>query len=64
MIAKEFAHYRVHGRIGQGGMGEVYVADDLALNRKVALKFLLPGGAPEPQRFRGCGRGEPPAPAP
>ena len=44
MIARDFAHYRVHGRIGQGGMGEVYLADDLALNRKVALKLLLPVG--------------------
>jgi tetratricopeptide (TPR) repeat protein len=49
MMAHEFAHYRVHGRIGQGGMGEVYLADDLALNRKVALKFLLPVGAVEPR---------------
>jgi eukaryotic-like serine/threonine-protein kinase len=48
MIAKEFAHYRVQGRIGHGGMGEVYLADDLALKRKVALKFLLPAGAVAP----------------
>lgn len=48
MTDKGFAHYRVHGRIGQGGMGEVYVAEDLALNRRVALKFLIPGGPGEP----------------
>ena len=47
MIGKEFAHYRVHSCIGQGGMGEVYVAEDLTLNRRVALKFLLPVDASE-----------------
>ena len=53
MIAKEFAHYRVHARIGQGGMGEVYAAQDLALDRKVALKFLLPALAGEPRDSAG-----------
>ena len=48
----ELGHYKIISAIGAGGMGEVFLAEDLRLDRKVAIKVLPPDFAKDEDRLR------------
>src|SRR6266540_508517 len=52
MDREVISHYRILKKLGEGGMGEVYLAQDIKLDRKVALKLLPMATTGDEDRFR------------
>ena len=52
MIGKSLSHYKILSKLGSGGMGDVYLAQDINLDREVALKILPAEMAADPKRLQ------------
>jgi len=52
MVGRTLSHYNILGKLGSGGMGEVYLARDTRLDRDIALKVLPEAMAADPLRLQ------------